>query len=358
MKTYIIAEAGVNHNGQIILAKKLIDEAVKIGSDAIKFQFFDSSQLASAGTKKASYQIKNSKKHQTQLQMLKGLELSSNEIIDLKEYSKKKKIDFLLSCFDLNSLNFVLKKLNPKVLKIASGEINNYPLLIHHALSKKKIILSTGMSNISEIRNALGVIAFGYLNSSRVKPSNVKFEKTFKSSKGKEILRKNVTLLQCTSDYPCSYKDSNLLAINNLREIFGLKIGYSDHTSGIEASISAVSLGASVIEKHLTLDNSMRGPDHKASLNPKNFNAMVNSIRNIEIALGDGNKRLMPSEKANLSPSRKSLCANKEIRKNEIFTLNNLTTKRPGNGISPTKYWNYIGKRSKRNYKKDALISE
>ena len=358
MKTYIIAEAGVNHNGKISLAKKLIDEAKKIGSDAIKFQLFKPNELVSIHAKKAKYQKKNTSNNQTQLEMLEGLVLGESEIIALKEYSYKKNIDFLLSCFDLESLNFVLEKLNPKTLKIASGEITNYPLLIKHSLSKKKIILSTGMSNISEIRNALGVIAYGYLNSTKEKPSKSKFIKSYNSEEGKKILKKNVTLLHCTTDYPCSYKDSNLLAIKNLRDVFGLKVGYSDHTSGIEASISAVSLGARVIEKHLTIDNNLKGPDHKASLSPKDFKVMIKSIRNIEIALGDGRKRLMSSEKNNLIPSRKSLYAKKDINKNDIFNSDNLTSKRPGKGISPTQYWNYIGKKSKKNYKKDTLIRE
>ncbi len=213
------------------------------------------------------------------------------------------------------------------------------------------------MSNINEIEEALAVIAFGYLYPNQ-KPSKNKFMKVLKSEKSKSILKKNVVVLQCTTDYPCMYKDCNLLTINELRTKFRLNTGFSDHTDGIEASIAAVALGACVIEKHITLDKKMRGPDHNASLSPKEFKRMTDSIRNIELALGDGKKKLMNSEKNNLINSRKSLFARKEIKKNDIFNLSNLAIKRPGVGISPTKFWDYIGKKSKKNYKKDTPINE
>ncbi len=357
MRTYIIAEGGVNHNGKINLAKKLIDQASKIGADAIKFQSFRPNLLVTPSTDKANYQKKFSKKESSQLGMLKKLEISNPDMLLLKNYSQKKKIDFLLSCFDEESLDFVIKKIKPKILKIASGELTNLPFLLNHTLSKKKIILSTGMSNISEIRDALGVIAFGYLNPKK-KPCYQEFKKSFNSLKGKKIIKKNVILLHCTSDYPSQFKDSNLLAIKALKKKFGTQVGFSDHTPGVEAAISAVSLGANVIEKHLTLSKKMLGPDHKASLIPKEFELMVKSIRNIEIALGSGKKKLMDSEKSNILVSRKSLCAAKSIKKNEIFSLSNLVAKRPGTGISPKKFWNFIGKKSKKKYKKNELINE
>ena len=357
MKTYIIAEAGVNHNGKINLAKKLIDQASKIGADAIKFQSFKSNLLTTPSADKANYQKKFFKKESSQLGMLKRLELSNSEMLLLKNYSKKKKIDFLLSCFDQESFDFVKKKIKPKIFKIASGELTNLPFLLNHALSKKKMILSTGMSNISEIKDALGVIAFGYLNNQK-KPCLQEFMKSFNSLKGKKIIKKNVILLHCTSDYPSQFKDSNLFAIKTLKNKFGTQVGFSDHTPGVEAAVSAVSLGARVIEKHLTLNKKMLGPDHKASLIPKEFELMVNSIRNIEIALGSGKKKLMESEKSNKLVSRKSLCAAISIKKKELFTLSNLTAKRPGTGISPKKFWNFIGKKSKKNYEKNELINE
>ncbi len=355
MKTFIIAEAGVNHNGKINLAKKLIDQAAKIGANAIKFQSFNSSLLVTPKTKKSEYQKKNTSNNSTQLEMLKKLELTNSQMLQLKNYSKKKKIDFLVSCFDKKSFDFVINKIRPNLLKIASGELTNTPLLLDHAFSKKKIILSTGMCSISEIKQALGVIAFGYLNKKK-KPGSKEFQNSLNSPRGKKLIKKKVTILHCTSDYPCNFKYCNLLVIKTLKEKFGTQVGFSDHTRGIEAAISAVSLGARIIEKHLTLNKKMPGPDHKASLTPNEFKLMSKSIRNIEAAMGDGKKMLMPSEKKNILVSRKSLCAAEDIKKNEIFTVKNLTAKRPGIGICPSKFWSLLGRKSNKNYFKNELI--
>ena len=331
MKVFIIAEAGVNHNGSITLAKKLIDAASTCGADAIKFQSFKAKNLAIKNLKKAGYQKKSTNKKETQFEMLKKLEMSETMHLELINHCKKKKIEFISSPFDSESIN-LLKKLGLKTFKIPSGEITNLPYLRKIGKLKKKIILSTGMSTIYEIKNALNVLV--------------------KSGTSKD----KITILHTNTDYPTKFEDVNLNAMTSIGRYFDLKFGYSDHTLGIEVDIAAVAMGASCIEKHFTLDCSMKGPDHKASLEPFQFDRMVKSIRNIQVALGSKIKKPSKSEKKNMKLVRKSIVANENIKKGELLSEINLAVKRPGTGISPMKWDEVIGTYASRDYKKDELI--
>ena len=327
----IIAEAGVNHNGSLDLAKDLVDAAVYSGADIVKFQTFKAENLVTVNAKKAIYQIQNTSKDESQLNMLKNLELSFDQQIILKKYCDKKNIEFLSTGFDIDSLMF-LKSLNLKRYKIPSGEITNLPYLRLIGSFKKPIILSTGMSNICEIKEALNQINYG----------------------GTEIAQ--ITVLHCTTQYPAPLNDINLRAMETIKKKFNVSIGYSDHTNGIEISLAAVALGAKVIEKHLTLDKNLEGPDHKASLEPDQFSKMCNGIRKIEIALGSQKKEITHSEIKNALVARKSLVAKKNIRKNELFTEENICAKRPGHGISPMRWEEIIGTKSKRDFNIDEII--
>ena len=331
MKTIIIAEVGVNHNGSLKTAKKLISKAAEAGADFVKFQTFNTEKLVTKNAHLTGYQKKNLKKEISQYKMLKKYEFSEREFLLLKKYCHRYKINFLSSAFDIESLNF-LKKIGQKFFKIPSGEITNLPLLIHLAKFKKKVFLSTGMSNLNDISSALNLL--------------LKFG----------TKKKNITILQCNTDYPTDYKDVNLLAMNTLKSKFKMSVGYSDHSSGIEVPIAAVALGATVIEKHFTLNKKAEGPDHLASLDFKELKAMIKSIRNIEKSLGSGRKKLNKSEKKNIIHVRKSIVANQNIEKNEKFSEKNLTTKRPGSGISPMKIKKIIGKKAKKFFYKDELI--
>lgn len=329
MKTTIIAEAGVNHNGDINYAYKLIDEAVEAGADIIKFQTYKSEKLVSINAQKAEYQKKNTNDDDSQLEMLKKYELSYDDFRNLKIYCEEKEIRFLSTAFDFESVEF-LHSLRMGMWKIPSGEITNLPYLIKIASYHEPVILSTGMSDIEEVRAAIGVL--------------------------KENGTDDITVLHCTTEYPAPFDSVNLKAMLTMKEQFGVKIGYSDHTEGIEVPIAAVALGASVIEKHFTLDKNMPGPDHKASLEPKELKQMISSVRNIEKALGDGNKTVSDSEKKNINIARKSIISKTHIKIGDVFSENNLTTKRPGNGISPMRWYDLLGKESKNEYLEDSLI--
>jgi len=330
-RVIVIAEAGVNHNGQLKMAYKLIDAAKKCGADFVKFQTSIPKLHVSKFAKKADYQIKNWKKKESQLQMLQKLSLTYQDFKKIKKYCSKKKIEFLSTPFDLKSINF-LKSLNMKYFKIPSGEITNLPYLIRIARIKKKVILSTGMANLREIRDALNIlISYG-------------------------TKKKNITILQCNTEYPTPLRDANIRAMLTIKKIFKVNIGYSDHTEGIESSLAATALGASILEKHITLDKKLPGPDHKASANPKDFKKMVEGIRKITVALGDGIKKISLSEKKNLKIARTSIVALKEIKKGEIFTNKNLAIKRPGTGISPMKFYKVVGKIAKKKFLEDELI--
>lgn len=328
-KVFIIAEAGVNHNGDIDIAKKLVDVAVEAKVDAIKFQTFKAEELVCKNAKKAEYQEKSTGEDESQLHMLRKLELTINMHKTLVNYCNDKGIMFLSTPFDLKSID-LLEELNIKLYKIPSGEITNYPYLKKIANLRKKIIMSTGMSYISEVKDAINVL--------------------------KENGAQDITVLHCNTEYPTPFEDVNLKAMITMKNELNVNIGYSDHTLGIEVPVAAVAMGATVIEKHFTLDNRMEGPDHKASLNPEELKMMVKSIRNIEKALGSYDKKPSQSEKKNLDIVRKSIVANCNIKKGEIFTEKHLTCKRPGNGISPMRWNDIMGRRAVRDFNKDELI--
>lgn len=327
-KTLIIAEIGVNHNGNINTAKKMIEVAKECGADIVKFQTFNTDALTSKFAKMAEYQKKNIGEEKSQKDMLKSLALSYDDFRELADYCKKVGIMFLSTPFDIGSVYF-LDSLQD-IWKIPSGEITNYPYLVEIAKTKKKIILSTGMCTIDEVEEALKVL------------------KTNGAT--------DITLLHCTTDYPAPLESVNLKAMLTLKEKFGCPVGYSDHTKGIEVSVAAVAMGAEVIEKHFTLDRNMPGPDHKASLEPNELKELVDAIRNVEKAIGDGNKKPTESELQNRNVARKSIVALKAIKKGELFSEDNLTTKRPGNGISPMRWNEIIGTSAKRDYEEDELI--
>ncbi len=357
-KVYIIAEAGVNHNGDLKLAFDLIDVAKESGADAVKFQTFKADNLVTESAKMAKYQTQNTNSNQSQYEMLKKLELSDEEFIKISNYCSKKNIDFLSTAFDHESLEFLDKKISLKTLKIASGELTNAPLLLDHARTQKKLIVSTGMATLEEIETALGIIAFGYLNPNKeVSPaSEDDFKKAFYSKTGKENLVQNVTLLHCTTEYPAPYSSINLNALDLMRDKFEIPIGYSDHSNGISVSLAAVSKGANIIEKHFTLDKNLAGPDHKASLDPEELKMLVNEIRNIQISLGDYIKVPTAVEKKNINVARKSIVAARSIKKGETFISSSFKFKRPGHGISPLKYWELLGQVAKKDYKENDLI--
>ncbi len=328
----LIAEAGVNHNGSIELAKRLIDKAVEAGVDIIKFQTFKSEKLVSKDAKQAEYQQRNTgKQNEGQLAMLKKLELSHADHDELIAYCNEKGIRFFSTAFDMESIDY-LHSLNMGIWKIPSGEITNYPYLRKIAQFNEPVILSTGMCELSDIEAAMNVLLeFG-------------------------LKKEQITILHCNTEYPTPFEDVNLKAMLEIREKFGVKIGYSDHTKGIEVSIAAVALGATVIEKHFTLDKNMEGPDHKASLEPDELKAMVNAIRNIEQALGTGHKTVSESEHKNIEIARKSIVAARHIKAGELLTEENLTIKRPGNGINPMRWNEVVGTRAVQDFNEEDPI--
>jgi N,N'-diacetyllegionaminate synthase len=333
IKTIIIAEAGVNHNGVIENAFKLVDAAVDAGVDYVKFQTFKAEKLVSKVAKKADYQIQNTNNSEdSQYTMLKKLELSHQQHEEIIAYCNKKGIQFFSTAFDLDSLQY-LKDIGLELVKIPSGEITNYPYLRLAAQLFKKVIISTGMCTMEDIEAALNVFL----------------------SAG--ISKDNITILHCNTEYPTPYEDVNLKAMLSIGEKFGTDIGYSDHTLGIEVPIAAVALGASVIEKHYTLDKNMDGPDHKASLEPDELKAMVQSIRIVEKSIaGSGIKEPSASEMKNIKIARKSIVAKTTIQKGEVFTEDNITTKRPGDGISPMRWDDIIGQKATKDFSEEDLI--
>lgn len=355
---YIIAEAGVNHNGNREMAFQLVDAAVRAGANAVKFQTFKAKNLVTKSAQKACYQKHTTDEDESQFSMLKRLELTHEIHHELVAYCLDNGIDFLSTAFDSESLNFLVKDIGLKRLKIPSGEITNGPLLLENALTGCDLILSTGMATLEEVEVALAVLAFGFLNtnSTHDNPSRVAFQKAFLSEEGKQLLKEKVTLLHCTTEYPVPMNEINLNAILTMRNAFGLNVGYSDHSEGIAVSTAATALGVTLIEKHFTLDKSLPGPDHKASLEPDELKAMVDSIRTVEVAMGNGKKQPMPSELKNMEIVRKSLVAAQVIKKGETFTEENLGIKRPGNGISPMNYWDMVGKNAVRNFSEDEVI--
>jgi N,N'-diacetyllegionaminate synthase len=331
MSVMIIAEAGVNHNGSIELAKKLIDVAAEARADFVKFQTFKAETLVTKTADKAKYQKEITNTDESQFEMIKKLELDRKTHEELIDYCKTKDIQFLSTAFDQDSIE-LLAELNIPLFKIPSGEITNLPYLRHIGKMGKQIIMSTGMSTLDEVHNALNIL--------------------IESGAEKE----QITILHCNTEYPTPMKDVNLKAMLTIKDELGLNIGYSDHTLGVEVPIAAVAMGATVIEKHFTLDRTLPGPDHAASLEPDELNAMVSAIRNIEKAMGNGLKEPSTSEIKNMPTARKSIIAKKSIKKGELFTEENLIVKRPGTGISPMGWDTVIGKAASSDYEMDDLI--
>ena len=330
-KTLIIAEAGVNHNGDINKAYELIEQASYSGADVIKFQTFKADKLLTHSAKKAEYQIKNTPEKESQHDMIKKLELSKEDHFKLIKHCKDFNIEFFSSAFDLESLRF-LKELNLFRFKVPSGEITNLPYLKKIGSYKKPIILSTGMSDLDDIKNAMDVIEL--------------------SGTPKDM----ITVLHCNTEYPAPKDEINLNAMLTIKKELGIEIGFSDHTTGIEISLAAVALGAKIIEKHITLDSSLPGPDHLASTEPEEFKCMVDSIRNIEVSMGDGIKKASKREMKNIQIARKSIVASKSIKKGDVISEDNITTKRPGIGISPMEWDKVLNTIATKDYQKDDLI--
>lgn len=356
-KCYIIAEAGVNHNGSLELALQLVNAAAEAGADAVKFQTFVAKNLASAHAPKARYQKERTDNAESQLDMLQKLELDRNAHLALMDECRKRGIDFLSTPFDLPSLDLLAREFDLPRLKLSSGEITNAPFLMACARTGKPVILSTGMSTLGEVEQALGVLAFGYVAAPGSAPSAGAFLESYRSDRGQRALRQNVALLHCTTEYPAPVQEVNLRALDTLRSAFGLPVGYSDHTCGIVIPIAAVAREAALIEKHFTLDRNLPGPDHKASLEPDELARMVSSVRQVETALGSGIKAPAPSELKNLAVARKSLVAARAIRRGEAFTEENLAVKRPGTGVSPFLYWETLGKPAPRDFEADQEIA-
>ena len=331
MSVFIIAEAGVNHNGSLDLAKRLADVAVDAGADAVKFQTFKTENLVSRNAKKADYQKETTDTSESQFDMIKKLELDMDIHQKLIDHCQENNIMFLSTPFDNDSVN-LLSDLGLQIFKIPSGEITNLPYLRHIGSLDKQVILSTGMSNIQEVEDALTILV------------------------GAGTLKENITVLHANTMYPTPMEDVNLNAMLTMQRELGVAVGYSDHTLGIEVDIAAVAMGASVIEKHFTLDKTMDGPDHQASLEPKELKAMVSAIRNIEKALGGNGKKPSPSEGINIDIVRKSIVATKTIKKGELLSDDNISTKRPGTGLSPMKWDEVIGTVASKNYQSDELI--
>jgi len=331
-KTFIIAEAGVNHNGSLAIAFQLVDVAVAAGANAVKFQTFKAEKVIAVNAPKASYQKDTTGPDESQLEMVKKLELDETAHTKLYQYCLNKDIEFLSTPFDLESID-LLNRLGLEIFKIPSGEITHLPYLRKLGSLKKRLILSTGMADLGEIEDALDVL----------------------TESGTPL--GNITVLHCNTEYPTPFEDVNLRAMLTIRNAFpGISVGYSDHTNGIEVPIAAVAMGATIIEKHFTLDRNLPGPDHKASLGPDELKAMVQAIRNIEKALGDGIKRPSPSEVKNKLIARKSLVAAQPIKTGELFSAENITAKRPGAGISPMRWDEVLGQAAQKDYEKDNLI--
>lgn len=353
-QTLIIAEAGVNHNGSPDLALQLVEIAAKVKADIVKFQTFRAERVISRYAPKAEYQTLTTDARESQLDMVRKLELDEETHLKLFKHCTELGIEFLSTPFDEESVD-LLVKLGVKRLKIPSGEITNGPLLLKIARTGLPVILSTGMASLPEVEEALGVLAFGYSNRREV-PSRDLFRDALATGAGQAHLAAKVTLMHCTTEYPAPFEDVNLRAMDTMRESYGLPVGLSDHTTGITVSLAAAARGAAVIEKHFTTDKSLPGPDHKASLDPQELAALVTGIRQIEVALGTGAKQPAPSERKNIAIARKSLVAAVPIKAGEPFTPENLTAKRPGTGISPMDYWASLGHPAHHDYDTDEPI--
>lgn len=353
---YVIAEAGVNHNGSLDLACQLIDAAATAGADAVKFQTFRSTSVISRFAVKAEYQINNTGADESQLEMVRKLEFGAAEHAALIEHCVRRNIQFLSTPFDLESVVLLTRTFNLPRLKIPSGEITNLPLLLAVGRSGRPLIMSTGMAEMQEIEAALAVLAFAFSAPSNEHPDQTKLDAAYRDPAALAAVRSRVVLLHCTTEYPAPFADVNLRAMDAMAERFRLPVGYSDHTVGIAIPVAAAARGAVVIEKHITLDRNLPGPDHVASIEPDELADMVRMIRQTEQSLGDGRKRAMPSEQKNIDVARKSLVAARNIARGELFSEENLTTKRPGSGVSAMRYYEFLGRTARRDYSVDELI--
>lgn len=352
--TIIIAEAGVNHNGSLDLALKLVDVAADAGADICKFQTFDAQALATAGAARAHYQVDNIGEDGSQLEMLQELSLDEASHVAIADHCRARNIAFMSTAFDFRSFEF-LKRFDMPYIKIPSGDLTFGPMLLAAGESGQRVILSTGMGNLEEIRDALAVLAYGRLNPG--KPANLAvMHQHLESDAAKVALCDFVTVMQCVTQYPCPASYANLAAMDTIRDTFGLPVGYSDHTLGIAVPIAAVARGACMIEKHVTLDRTMEGPDHAASLEPGEFAEMVAAIHDVEVAIGDGVKQANATEIENIAVARRSLVAARAIGVGEPLVADMLTAKRPGTGLSPMQYWDVLGQPAPRDYVIDEAI--
>ena len=359
-RVYFIAEAGVNHNGSLPLALDMIDVAADAGADAVKFQSAIPEEVVSVHAPKARYQIASTGDAGSQLDMVRKLHFGANRTEahrELAARAAKRNIDLLSTPFDVESLHFLIDDIGLRTIKIASGDLTYSPLLLAAARANCNIILSTGMATLEEIEAALGVIAFGYLNTGNTVGSNG-FRAAYSDQRGRTVLRQRVTLLHCVTAYPAPIEQTNLRAMDTLAQSFGMRAGFSDHSLGTTMAIAAVARGAAIVEKHFSLDRSLPGPDHAASLEPKELTALIADIRALERGLGTGVKEPQSCELENIDVARRSLVARRAIRRGEEFSEENLAAKRPTGGVSPMRYWDLIGTDASRDYGTDEAISD
>jgi N-acetylneuraminate synthase len=355
MAVYIIAEAGVNHNGSREMALKLVDEAAAAGADAVKFQTFSAAKLVARHAPKADYQKRTTDAGESQFEMIRKLELTLDDHEALLAHCKARGIAFLSTPFDSDSLRLLTGPFGLTTVKVSSGDLTNAPFLLEIARAARRVILSSGMATVSEIEAALSVLAFGFTAAADARPGRAAFEQAWASAAGQQALRERAVLLHCTTEYPAPVDEVNLRAMDSLGAAFGVPMGYSDHTRGIHIPVAAVARGATMIEKHFTLDREMPGPDHKASLEPDELAAMIHAIREVERALGDGIKRPTASEWKNRDVARKSLVAARDLKRGEPLEL---ACKRPGTGRSPFDFWDLSGRKAARDYSADEVVDE
>lgn len=354
--TFVIAEAGVNHNGSLDLALQMIDLAAKAGADAVKFQTFKAEKLVAAYTDMAAYQERQLGKKLTQLELLKALELSPEAHYKMQAHCKRRNIEFMSTAFDSESLTLLADDLKLGRFKISSGDMNNAPFVLQHAKLGKDMIISTGMSTLDEIEQMLGVVAFGLTSRPQAEASEAIFRDAYASETGRDALREKVTLLHCSTEYPVPLANINLAAMQLLAETFDVAVGYSDHSTSLRVGGLAVAAAATVIEKHFTTDRSLPGPDHAASLTPEELTSMIDNIRFAEKVLGAKEKVPSEAEDNNAKVARKVICASQDIKKGEVFSEQNLALLRSGEGVSPIRYWEYLSTKAARSYKKGDRI--
>ena len=356
-RTWIIAEAGVNHNGSRDRAIELVHAAARAGADVVKFQSFRADKLATAMAAKASYQLTATGCGESQFDMLRSLELSPADECEIAKVCTRTGIVYMSTPFDADSATHLVERVGVKTLKIGSGDLTNAPLLLHVARFGLPIVLSTGMSTLEEVETALAVLAFGFTRQETDRPRSADWSAVLQEPEACQALRAKITLLHCTTEYPAPPASVNLRAMATMRDAFGLPVGLSDHSRGLHVPVAAVALGAKVIEKHFTLDRSLPGPDHAASLKPDELTAMVAAIRDVESALGDGRKVPATEELANRPIARRSLVTLRPVRRGEVFSEDNLGVKRPGTGVAPIHYWDFLGRPADRDYAADEAVT-